>query len=424
MYRSFEMFKEACNIFPGCVNSPVRAAVKPYPFFVEKADGAYIYTVDGEILIDYVLGYGPLILGHRHPHIKKAIEAQLEKGWLYAAPTEIELRFGKKILSYVMPSGMVRFVNSGSEATQLAIRLARGYTKRKYIVKFDGCYHGSYDYVLISAGSAVQHYGVALSDGIPNEILETVLVAEFNNINTVEKIFKKVGNNIAAVILEPIIGNFGVIPARNEFLKDVRKICDEYGSLLIFDEVITGFRIGLGGAQKYYGVSADIVVLGKIIGGGLPIGAVVARKDIASNITPSGKVFNAGTFNAHPFSMAAGLATIEVLENEPVYTMCRNSAEEISKVFTETLNNVYVNRVESMFQVFFVDKPVESVDIARRSNVKLYEFLHLELRKRGVFITPSQFEAIFTSYAHSKEVVEKTIEVIHDVSKLIRGITR
>lgn len=422
MSRSLEIYREACEVFPGCVNSPVRAAVKPYPFVVERSEGPYIHTVDGEVLIDYVLGYGPLILGHRHPHIRKAIENQLERGWLYAAPTEVEVRLAKKILGHVMPSGLVRFVNSGTEATHLAVRLARGYTKRRYIVKFDGCYHGAHDYVLISAGSAAQHYGVPYSEGIPEEVIKTVLIAEYNNVDVVEKLFREMGSEIAAVILEPVIGNFGVIPAKMEFLKAVRELCSRYGALLVFDETITGFRLGLGGAQQLYGVSADVVVLGKIIGGGLPIGAVVARRDVGINISPSGRVFNAGTFNAHPLSMAAGLATIEVLESEPVYTVCRRAAEEVSKAFLEaSRGGVQINRVESMLQVFFIDRPVDSVAVARMSNTRLYEEMHVELRRRGVFVTPSQFEAIFTSYAHTREVVERTTEAIHDVFRRIRG---
>ncbi|MEM4902565.1 MAG: glutamate-1-semialdehyde 2,1-aminomutase [Ignisphaera sp.] len=425
--RSYELYREACVLFPGCVNSPIRAAVEPYPFFVEKANGAYIYTVDGETLIDYVLGYGTLILGHRHPYIEKVLKNQIEKGWLYTTPTEAEVLLGKKIQSYVMRNGMIRFVNSGAEATLLAIRLARAYTRRKYIIKFNGCYHGAHDFVLVSAGSAAQHYGIPTSEGVLEDVAKYTLVAEFNDLSTVEYIFRNMGEQIAAIITEPVLGNMGVIPPDKDFLKGLRELCDRYSSLLIFDEVITGFRLGLGGAQQYYSVSADIVTLGKIVGGGFPIGVVVARKDIASLIAPQGKVFNAGTFNAHPISMIAGYATIEVLEKEPVHYYARLAAEKIVKAFQEASkeNNIdiQINHVESMFQVFFIDKPVKNASDARNSNSVLYKKMQIELQKRGVFIAPSQFEAIFTSYAHVDEVVSKTIDSIHTVFKTIKNMS-
>jgi glutamate-1-semialdehyde 2,1-aminomutase len=420
MNKSLELYKEALKLFPGGVNSPVRAAVKPYPFYVEKADGAYIYTVDGERLIDLVLAYGPLILGHRHPEVEGKIAEQLTKGWIYGAPTEVEIKLAKKIIDHVMRNGMIRFVNSGSEATELAIRLARGYTKRKLIVKFDGCYHGAHDAVLVSAGSAAEHYGAPSSEGVLEEVAKNTLVIQFNDIEGLERVFKERGEEIAAVIIEPVMGNLGVIPPDPLFLKTLRELTEDYNSMLIFDEVITGFRLGLGGAKERYNIKADIVVLGKIIGGGFPIGAVVSRKEIMENISPLGKVFNAGTFNAHPISMTAGLATIEVLERDrdKIYPMISEAGAQIARAIEDAAGragiDVWVNRVESMLQVFFINKPVTNALIARMSNKNLYERFHVEMRKQGVFITPSQFEAIFTGLPHKNDVLEKIINAIYD----------
>ena len=421
MSRSLELYKKALELFPGGVNSPVRAAVKPYPFYVERAEGAYIYTVDGEKLVDLVLAYGPLILGHRHPEVERRILEQLSRGWLYGAPAEVEVKLARKIVNYVMRGGMVRFVNSGSEATALAIRLSRGYTRRKLIVKFDGCYHGAHDAVLVAAGSAAEHYGVPSSDGVPEEVARSTLVLQFNDVDGLEKAFKEHGDKIAAVIVEPVMGNLGVIPPDPEFLRALRELTEAYGSMLVFDEVITGFRLGLGGAQERYGVKADIVVLGKIIGGGFPVGAVVSRREVMENVAPQGRVFNAGTFNAHPVTMAAGFATIEVLERGDVYPVASEAGARIAKAIEDSAGraglDVWVNRVESMLQVFFANKPVTNALTARMSNKSIYERFHDEMRRRGVFITPSQFEAIFTGLPHRGEVLEYIVDSIHESFK-------
>ncbi len=423
MSDSRSLFEEALEVFVGGVNSPVRAAVRPYPFFVKRAKGSHIFTVDGKELIDYVLGYGPLILGHANEAVLRAVRDQIEKGWLYGAPTEVELKLAKKILSYVMPKGKIRFVNSGSEATMTAIRIARGYTGKKYIVKFDGCYHGSHDSVLVSAGSAASEYGVPNSLGVPEEVAKLTLVARYNDIGSVESLFKKHRDEIAAIIIEPVIANMGVIPPKKDFLKELGRIAEEHNVLLIFDEVVTGFRLALGGAQEYYGVKADMVVLGKIIGGGFPIGAVVSSREIMDVLTPKGKVFNAGTFNAHPVSMAAGLATIEVLEKTDALKRASSVAGEIAKALDDQANDLriehWVNRVESMFQMFFTEGPVETPDQARKSNRDLYTRFHEEMIKRRIFIAPSQFEAIFASSSHTREDVEKTIEAIEDSLKVV-----
>jgi len=422
--RSKRLFEEARQVFPGGVNSPVRAAVKPYPFYVEKGEGPYLYTVDGERLIDYVLGYGPLILGHAHPRVKKAVEEQLSKGWLYGTPYEAEIKLAKKILGYYEPKGMVRFVNTGTEATMAAIRLARGVTGRKYILKFEGCYHGAHDYVLVGAGSAAAHYGVPKSAGVPEEVARLTLVAKYNDVESVEKIMREYGDKVAAIIVEPVIGNAGVILPKDGFLKELRRIADEYGALLILDEVITGFRLSLGGAQQYYGVKADITTLGKIIGGGFPLAAVVGRREIMENLTPAGKVFNAGTYNSHPVSVAAGLATIEVLETTDAYAVANSAAEKIAKALEELASrygfDATVNHVASMFQIFFVKGEVWSYEDAQKSDKKLYVKLHEKLLSKGVFIAPSQMEAWFTSAVHSSDVVEQTIAALEEVFKELK----
>ncbi len=425
MSRSKTLFEKALKLFPGGVNSPVRAAFKPYPFFIERGEGAYVYTVDGQRYIDLILGYGPLVLGHRHPYVYKKVLEQIERGWLYAAPYEAELELAEKILGHVYPNGMVRFVNSGSEATSLAIRIARGYTGRKYIVKFEGCYHGAYDYVLVSAGSAAEHFGVPTSLGIPDEISRLTLVARYNHREDVEKIFSEYGDDIAAVIVEPVIGNMGVIPPKKGFLEYLRRVTSEYDSLLIFDEVITGFRLSLGGAQEYYGIKADLVTLGKIIGGGFPIGAVAGAKEIMENITPKGKIFNAGTFNSHPISIVAGLATIEYIEENKVLEKLATSAEEIEKVSKEVSEeidlNIWVNRVESLIQIFFSEGPIWTVEEAKKSDKEMYFNFHRELLNRGVMVTPSQFEALFLSSEHKEEILDTVLQSISESIKALGG---
>ena len=414
--RSLELWSKAQTLFPGGVNSPIRAAVKPYPFYVERAEGPYLYTVDGERLIDYVLGYGPLILGHRHPRVEEAVRRQLEKGWMYGTPAEGEIRLAEKILSYYHPGGMVRFVNSGTEATMAAIRLARGYTGRKFIIKFNGCYHGAHDAVLVGAGSAAAEFGVPSSLGVPEEVAKLTLIARYNDLESVEKIMRRHGDEVAAIIVEPVAGNSGVIPPEPGFLQGLRELTRTYGVLLIMDEVITGFRLGLRGAQGYYGVQGDITTMGKIIGGGFPVGAIVGPKEIMSYFTPSGKVFNAGTFNAHPVVMAAGYAVIEVLETGEPYRVAAEAAKALHEVLEEAAAkkgvDYTINHVESMLQIFFTKGPVRSPEDAAKSDKKLYQRLHEELLRRGVFIAPSQMEAIFTSGAHGAEAVEETIEAI------------
>ncbi len=423
--NSKRLYERAQRIFPGGVNSPVRAAVKPYPFYVERAEGAYLYTVDGEKLVDYVLAYGPLILGHRHPKVREAVEEQLEKGWLYGTPAEVEILLAETILKHYPSADMVRFVNSGTEATMLAVRLARAHTGKDLIVKFEGCYHGAHDYLLVGAGSAASHFGVPKSEGIPEDVAGKTLVARYNDPDSVEKILKKHDGRVAAIIVEPVVGNYGLILPRDGFLKELRRLADHHDVLLILDEVITGFRLSLGGAQEYFGVKADITTLGKIIGGGFPIGAILAPAEIMERITPSGKVFNAGTFNAHPVAMAAGLATIKLLETGEPYRVANHAAEKLAEALEDLAGrhgyDHWVSHIASMAHIFFTNREVVDYESASKADKETYLRLHRELLKRGVFIAPSQFEVIFTSAAHDGGVVEETLAALEEAFKAVRG---
>ncbi len=421
-----EIIKEAGRLLVGGVNSTIRAFYKPRPIIAMSGKGPYLYDAGFGKLLDYVLGYGPLILGHAHPEVKAAVAGQLERGWLYGATSVNEVRLAEKIISHVYPGGKVRLVNSGTEATMLAIRLARAYTGREYIVKFEGCYHGAHDYVLVGAGSAAAHLGVPKSPGIPSCVAERTLVTGYNEPERLYEVFEEHGDDIAAVIVEPVIGNMGVIPPTQEFLQAVRKATIEYGALLIFDEVITGFRLGLGGAQEYYGIRADLVTLGKVIGGGFPIGAVVGRPEIMDQLTPNGKVFNAGTFNGHPVSTAAGLATITVLEKHGGPGMATRHAKAVEDVVREVLDGIGVdyalNRVESMLQFFIGVTEADKPSKARKANSKLYVRLHEALLRRGVLIPPSQYEALFTSIVHAEDELEKFQEAFVEAAReVLRG---
>ncbi|ADY00656.1 MAG: glutamate-1-semialdehyde 2,1-aminomutase [Vulcanisaeta sp.] len=426
MSESSRLYGEAQRVLVGGVNSPVRAAIKPYPFFVKEGKGPYLFTVDGYRLIDYVLGYGPLILGHSPEPVVKQVMEHLGKGWLYGAPTEVEVALAKKIVVHFPSIKKVRFVNSGGEAVSAAIRLARGYTKRRKILKFEGCYHGAIDYVLVKAGSAAAHFGTPSSAGVPEDVAKLTLVAKYNDLDSVEGIMRNEGNDVAAIIVEPVMANYGVIPPREGFLKGLREIADKYGALLILDEVVTGYRLGLGGAQRYYGVSADITTLGKIIGGGFPVGAVGARDEIMELLSPKGPVFNAGTFNGHPISMVAGLATIEVLETTNAYDIAINASRRLAEGLNDILSRLgidhVINWVPTMLQVFFTRGEVIDHETASKSNAKQYLKLHEELLKRGIFIAPSQFEAVFTSSSHTTEIIEETLRHMEDAAKVLKQV--
>lgn len=420
-----EWLERARRVLVGGVNSTVRAFTRPRPLIAVRGEGPYLYDAEYGRLLDYVMGYGPLIHGHAHPEVRRRVEEAIESGWLFGATTPLEVMLAEKILKYVYPGGKIRFVNSGTEATMLAIRLARAVTGREYIVKFDGCYHGAHDYVLVGAGSAAAHIGAPKSPGIPRCVAERTLVARYNDLGSVEEIFSEAGESIAAVIVEPVIGNMGVIPPAKGFLEGLRRITRRHGALLIMDEVITGFRLAMGGAQEYYGVRADLVTLGKIIGGGFPVGAVAGPSEIMDNLTPEGKVFNAGTFNGHPASMAAGLATIELLERLGGPSRAAEHARALEDIIRTVLDGHGVtyalNRVESMLQFFVGVEKVESPDDARRADKSLYLRLHESLLRRGVLIAPSQFEAVFSSTVHGPGEAELFEEAFRAAAREVLG---
>ena len=423
MTRSEELFNEAKRYLVGGVNSPVRA-MKPYPFFTARGEGARLYDVDGNSYIDYCLAYGPLILGHAHPEVVRAVKRQLELGSAYGTPTELELEFAKRIVKAVPCAEMVRFVNTGTEATMAAIRLARGVTGRKKIVKFEGAFHGAHDYVLVKAGSGATTHGVPTSAGIPEETTRNTLLAPFNDEAAVERLFKEQGEEIAAVILEPVIGNAGCILPEEGFLAFLREVTAEAGAMLIFDEVITGFRLRLGGAQEYYGVTPDIATLGKIAGGGLPIGVVAASREVMENFSPVGKVYQAGTFNGNPLSMSAGLATLRVLEKGDVYRRLEALGKRIRKGLEEVSQDAGIETrvygVASMFQMYFTGEEVRDYASALKADAELFLRFQREMLLRGIFLPPSQYECNFLSCAHGEEEVDYTLEKAEEVLRALR----
>lgn len=410
--RSEELRGEAERLLPGGVSSPIRAAVRPYPFFVERALGARVWTEDGRELVDWVMGYGPNILGHADERVKAAVVEQLERGWLYGAPTRAEVELAGKISEYYGP-GKVRFVNSGGEAAMTAVRLARGATRRKLLVKFDGCYHGASDSLLSRRGE--DWSGIPSSAGVPEEFAGSTLVLRYNDVEDLHRAMRRFGEQVAAIIVEPVAANMGVVPASSDFLAAAREEARDSGALLIFDEVVTGFRLGLRGAQGLYGVRPDLTVLGKIIGGGFPIGAVVGRPELMDLLAPLGPVYNAGTFNGHPVSMAAGLATIRVLEEGWPYSRAERAARAVSEELSRMRlggREVAVNAVGSMFQVFMREPPVRDADSARGSDMQAYSRFHEALTREGIFSPPSQMETWFASAAHGDEEVARTVEAI------------
>ena len=420
--KSEDLFKEALSLFPGGVNSPVRATVKPYPFYVEKAKGPHLYTVDGSKIIDYVMAYGPLILGHSPNRVLEKISEKLKDGWIYGTPFPAEIELARKIIKHY-PVDMVRFVNSGTEATITAIRLARGYTKRKYVVKFNGCYHGANDYLLVKGGSAIGEYSLPASEGIPEEAVKYTLVAEYNNIDEFINLMSKRGDEIAAVIVEPIAANMGVIIPNREFIRVLREETSERGSLLIFDEVVTGFRVKLGGATEYFKAKPDIITLGKIVGGVFPIGVIASSREIMEKMSPKGKVFNAGTFNSHPISIAAGLATITELETGDHIKKAEAVAKEIADSLTDILESKgikgVVNQISSMLQIFIGVDEVNSRADVEKADKKKYLELATRLLKEGVFIPHSQMETWFPSSAHT-DVIDETISALEKTFGLIK----
>ena len=422
MSRSSELFEKARKLIPGGVNSPVRA-FPPYPFFTKKAKGSHIWDVDGNEYIDYCMGYGPLILGHAHPSVIEAVKGQLEDGTLYGTPTEQEVELAELVCKAVPCADMLRLVNTGTEATMSAIRVARGYTGKKKIVKFEGCYHGAHDYVLVKAGSGATTFGMPNSLGIPEETTKNTLVVPYNDLESFERVITRERDEIAAVIIEPVVGNAGVILPKKGYLKSIRELTEENGIVLIFDEVITGFRLAFGGAQEYYGVIPDMVTLGKIMGGGFPLAAFGGKREIMQMVAPTGKVYQAGTFSGNPLSVTAGLATLRTIQRKSstFYRELELKNKRISDTVRDLAEDhglpVQVNNVASMFQIFFGGSEVYDYESAKKADKARFMRYHKKLLKRGIFIPPSQFETCFISSEHSEEDVRKTIEAMEESMK-------
>ncbi len=413
--KSKELFELASKYMPGGVSSPVRA-YKPYPFFTASAKGSRIYDIDGKEYIDYCLAYGPLVLGHGNEEVKGAVREQLEKGWLYGTPHEKEIELAKKIINYYPSVALVRFVNTGSEATMAGLRLARGFKERNKIVKIEGGFHGAHDGVLVKAGSGATTFGIPDSKGVPKDSVINTLQVPFNDAEALNNTLENNSGEVAAVILEPVMGNVGPIPPRNNYLGDVRKITEEKDVLLILDEVITGFRLALGGAQEFYGVNADLTILGKIVGGGFPIGVLGGKKEIMELVAPSGEVYQAGTFSGNPVSITAGLKTVEIIEIEGVPRRINEFGARLNTALSEILADSgvegCVSGVGSMFKVFFSagGKEVRNyADALSCDKNKYLRFFH-KMLSAGIFLPPSQFETNFISFAHTEEDVERTTE--------------
>ncbi len=413
MVVSEELFERAKEIIPGGVNSPVRAfkSVNRTPFFVKKAEGPYIYDVDNNKYIDYVCSWGPAILGHAHPQVIDAVQKACVDGLTYGAPTEKEIQLAELVKKCVPSIDMIRLVSSGTEAVMSAIRVARGYTGREKIIKFVGCYHGHSDGLLMKSGSGLLTESIPNSAGVPKDYAKYTLLAEYNNLDSVIKLFEEYSDDIACIVVEPVAANMGVIPPKPNFLQGLRDICDKYNSLLIFDEVITGFRLALGGAQEYYGVKADIVTYGKIIGGGMPLAAYAGRKDIMSCVAPCGNVYQAGTLSGNPIAVTAGIETLKILmSNKEIYKDLDKKAKELELAFKKAGLNV--NRVESLMTPFFSDGNVTSYSDVMRCDTNSYAKYFNYMLDNGIYIAPSQFESMFVSSAHSDEIIEQTCKKI------------
>jgi glutamate-1-semialdehyde 2,1-aminomutase len=407
--RSEDLFRRAQQIIPGGVNSPVRAfrSVGGTPPFLARGEGSHVFDVDGNEYIDYVGSWGPLLLGHRHPAILSALEKALEIGTSFGAPTEAEVELAVAICDAVPSIEMVRLVNSGTEATMAAIRVARGFTGRDLIVKFEGCYHGHVDSLLVKAGSGVATLGIADTRGVPRAFCDTTLALPYNSAEAVEQAFDAHGDRIAAVMVEPVVGNMGCVPPLPGYLESLREITTRHGALLIFDEVMTGFRVAFGGAQQLFGIRPDLTTLGKVIGGGLPVGAYGGRKDIMSQVAPAGPVYQAGTLSGNPLAVAAGSATLRYLKAHPeVYGQLEARAAELGAAPPP---RVTVNRVGSMFTFFFTAHPVTDYESAKRSDTACFARFFQAMLAEGIYLPPSQFEAAFVSAAHTDADVRRTV---------------
>lgn len=425
--KSEALFKKSKEIMPGGVNSPVRAfqAVNQTPVFIERAKGAKIYDVDGNVYIDYVCSWGPGILGHADSRVTGAVKKTCDNGLTFGAPTEKEYVLASLIQELVPSMEMLRLVNSGTEAVMSAIRAARGFTGRDKIIKFRGCYHGHSDGLLVKAGSGALTQSVPDSLGVPAGYTESTLVAEYNDISSVNSIFEEYGNEIAAVIVEPVAANMGVVPPVPGFLEGLRKITEQYKALLVFDEVITGFRLAKGGAQEYFGIVPDITVLGKIAGGGMPLAVYGGRRDIMEMVAPLGGVYQAGTLSGNPVAVTAGIETLKILkENTWIYNKIAENTTKIRLVAEEAFGgSVCVNQAGSLMSVFFTEEKVTGYTTAVSSDTEKYKMYFAYMLKNGIYIAPSQFEAMFISAAHTDEDIERTCEIIKQAAGIFKSST-
>ena len=413
--QSAQLFARAQRVIPGGVNSPVRAfrGVGGTPLFIRSARGATITDADGRSYIDYVGSWGPMILGHAHPEVIAAVREAAERGTSYGAPTELEIELAEEVISAYPSIEKLRLTSSGTEATMSALRVARGFTGRPKIVKFEGCYHGHGDSLLVRAGSGVATLGLPDSPGVLPEVAQATITVPFNYVSALERVFNEVGSEIAAVIIEPVVGNMGCVPPRDGYLQEVRRITAAHGSVLIFDEVMTGFRVARGGAQQLYGIKPDMTCLGKIIGGGLPVGAFGGRREIMDVVAPVGPVYQAGTLSGNPLAVTAGLTTLRLLKNSEIYTQLEKTTASLVAALGEAAREAGIvtvsNRVGSMFTTFFTEQPVVDWTTASRSDRAAFgRFFHAMLDE-GVYLAPSQFEAAFVSAAHSDEIIERTV---------------
>lgn len=423
--KSKSLYQKALELMPGGVNSPVRAfkAVGGSPIFIKSAKGSKIYDVDGNEFIDYVLSWGPMILGHSHPTIINAIKKRAESGTSYGAPTSLEVELAKLIIQFYPSIEKVRLVNSGTEATMSAIRAARGYTKRDKIIKFEGCYHGHFDGLLVKAGSGAATFGVPDSAGVPESYAKETITLPFNNIDALRSLMEKQADSIACVIIEPVIGNMGCILPSEDFLHTLREETSKYGIVLIFDEVMTGFRVSRGGAQSYYGIKPDLTCLGKIIGGGLPVGAYGGRREIMSMIAPEGPVYQAGTLSGNPLAVTAGIETLKILSKKDIYEKLESKMQLLENGLKEASRMAGVKtrfyRAGTMFCTYFTDIDVFDYETAKKADTKMYAKFFLGMLHNGVYLAPSQFEAGFMSLAHYNRDISYTIDKAYKTLKMI-----
>ena len=425
--RSVSYFEEAKRLLPGGVDSPVRAfqSVGGQPLFIDRGQGPYIYDVDGNRFVDYVLSWGPLMLGHAHPQVVEALHKAVQEGTSFGAPSPLENQLAKLVQEFMPKIEMLRFVNSGTEATMTALRLARAYTGRDKIIKFRGCYHGHADLLLVQAGSGVATLGLPDSPGVPKATVQDTLVAEYNDLTSVESLFETFPEDIAAVIVEPVAGNMGVVPPREGFLDGLRDMTREHESVLIFDEVMTGFRVHPGGAQALYDIEPDLTTLGKVIGGGLPVGAYGGKREIMEMVAPVGPMYQAGTLSGNPLAMSAGIATLQTLKKDGVWEGIDRAARTLSEGIADEADAagipLYQTRVGTMFAGYFSEEKVTDWETASQSDQERFGSYFRELLKRGVYIAPSQFEAGFISSVHDQDAIEHTLEAVRGAFKHIKG---